>query len=86
MAAKVMSFTGGGAKNKFAGIREDEPVEHAAKSSRGTHSGKLQEQSEAMHVNDVARVRNLEIENEALKKLLTEAYMEIAALKGTLGV
>jgi hypothetical protein len=39
-----------------------------------------------MRANDFERVRNLEIENEALKKLLTDAYMEIAVLKGSLGV
>ncbi|MDO8991195.1 MAG: hypothetical protein Q7U91_16340 [Sideroxyarcus sp.] len=36
-------------------------------------------EQEALHV------RTLEIENEALQRLLVEAYVEIAALKGTLG-
>ena len=39
-----------------------------------------------MHANDTLRLRDLEIENEALKKLLVEAYVEIAAIKATLGI
>ncbi|MFZ2163113.1 MAG: hypothetical protein WAW02_12920 [Sideroxyarcus sp.] len=38
-----------------------------------------------MHMNDIHRLRDLEIENEALKKLLVEAYVEIAALKASSG-
>ncbi len=37
-----------------------------------------------MHANDVFRLRDLEIENDALKHVLVEAYVEIAALKARL--
>jgi hypothetical protein len=39
-----------------------------------------------MPANEVARLRNIETENEALKKLLTEAYLEISSLKSSFGV
>ena len=37
-----------------------------------------------MDANELARMRKLETENDALKNLLTEAYMEITALKSSL--
>jgi hypothetical protein len=45
-----------------------------------------QEDETGLPANDVARLRNLETENEALKKLLTEAYLEISSLKTAFGV
>jgi hypothetical protein len=39
-----------------------------------------------MHANEMLRLRDLEIENEALKRVLVEAYVEIAALKARLGI
>ena len=39
-----------------------------------------------MPANEIARLRNIEMENEALKNLLAEAYVEIASLKTSLGV
>jgi hypothetical protein len=46
-------------------------------------SYKWRANSWVMNANEVARLRSLEIENEALKKLLTEAYVEIASLKAS---
>jgi hypothetical protein len=45
-----------------------------------------QEEETGIPANEVARLRNLETENEALKKLLTEAYLEISSLKSSFGV
>jgi len=39
-----------------------------------------------MPASEVARLRNFEMENEALKKLLADAYVEIATLKTSLGI
>ena len=38
-----------------------------------------------MEVADAARLRNLEAENNRLKKLLAEAHLEIEALKSVVG-
>jgi hypothetical protein len=38
-----------------------------------------------MQANNALRLRDLEIKNATLKKLLVEAYLEIAVLKTTLG-
>jgi hypothetical protein len=57
----------------------------AAKYRPDTGTKDMAEAMLNLAANEVARVHNLEIENEALKKLLSEAYMEIALLKNSLG-
>ncbi len=67
---------------------ELETAIHAAKArSDSVEKSKSELKSkDEMHMNDTLRLRELQIENEALKKLLVEAYTEIAALKATLGI
>ena len=39
-----------------------------------------------MQADDVRRLKDLEVENARLKKLLAEAHLDLAALKGGFGV
>jgi len=68
-------------------VAEFEEAIHAAK-TRTDIEGKAKSElisKNEMHVNDTHHLSELKIENEALKKLLVESYVEIAALKSTLG-
>ena len=74
-----------GEQEKARDLAELETAIHAAKtrSDIADKSKSELKSRNAMHVNDTQRLRDMEIEIEALKKLLVEAYTEIAALKAT---
>lgn len=83
--------------NAAAKIREQQNARSYAELEAAIHAAKARsdivEKSKSelkskneMHVNHTHRLRELEIENEALKKLLVEAYVKIAALNAASGI
>ena len=72
--------------------REEEAKRHQAeleaaieaaklKSEIGTKAGVDARQEAEVYASELAQLRNLEIENGTLKRMLSEAYQEIAMLK-----
>jgi hypothetical protein len=87
-AANLAAKFGGGAAAK-AGIsaNQDEGAGMYFANAGTAHSAPAQAGTvDLITTNETVRLQNLEIENEALKKLLADAYVEIAMLKTSLGI